>query len=196
MKRPINMPPQNSETYLLASIARHAGDVGLAEKIDDGAADGNFAADIHEDRQHAQNDVRIFQRADARLRILPSPTCGRWMKKKITGQHHEDDAKNQIGNLDRFRPVRAGFGKVLKDQIAADQRPDGGADGIESLRQIQAAGGGSFRAENRHVRIGGDLQHGKAESDDKQGRPETTDRKASWPPARTTRCPRPKSAGR
>ena len=31
----------------------------------------------------------------------------------------------------------AGFGEVLKNQVAADQRPDRGADRIEGLRQIQ-----------------------------------------------------------
>ena len=63
----------------------------------------------------------------------------------------------------------AGFGKILKNQITADERANGRADGIESLRQIQAAGCRSFRPKNRHVRIGGDLQHGKSKADDEQG---------------------------
>ena len=34
--------------------------------------------------------------------------------------------------------MRARLGEVLKNQIAADQRPECGADGVKTLREIQA----------------------------------------------------------
>ena len=45
----------------------HAGHARLAQKIDDGTANGNLPADIHENRQHPEHDVRIFQRTDPRF---------------------------------------------------------------------------------------------------------------------------------
>ena len=75
-------------------------------------------------------------------------------------QQQKDHAKCEVRHLHRIRAVRAGLGKVLENEKAADQRPDRGADGIETLRQIQPARGGSLRAEDRDVRIGRDLEHG------------------------------------
>src|SRR5256885_11086146 len=59
-------------------------------------------------------------------------------------------------------------GEVLKDQVAADERTERGAEKIKSLGEIESAGGRSFRPENRDVRVSGDLEHGKPEADNKE----------------------------
>src|SRR5271166_4082126 len=87
---------------------------------------------------------------------------------KYGGEKQEYDAEGDIGNLDGLRAVRTGAREVLKNEIAADERAYGRADGIECLRQIQSAGRRSLRPEYRDVRVGGDLQHCESEPHDKQ----------------------------
>ena len=171
MNRPINMPPQYSDTYLLASSSGIAGHARLAEKVDDRAAHRDLAADIHEDGEHAQHDVRILERADAAL-DLAFADVRQVDEPEHRRQQHEDDAEPQVRHLHRLRAVRAGLGEVLEDQVAADERADGGADRIEALRQVQPARRGSLRAQDRDVGIGRDLQHREADADDEQRRQE------------------------
>ena len=142
-----------------------AGHTWLAEKINDGAADRNFAADIHENGDDTEDNVRMFQRARPALNFAFADV--RQMNKKENHrQHHEHDAEREIRHLDRVGTVRAGLGKVLVNQKTTDNRPDGGADGIKTLCQVQPGGSRFLRSKNGDVGIGGDLQHGKTEADD------------------------------
>ena len=181
MNRPINMPPQKSDTYLLASTFRHAGDAGLPQKADDGAADGNLAADIHENGDDPEYDMRVFQRAGA-LFGLAFTDVRQLDAEKDERDDDEDDAEREVRDLDRIRAVDIRFIEQLKDKIAAHQRSDCGADGIESLGQVQPAGCRAFRPEDGHIGIGGDLQHGKANAHDETSRPGTNYTNADWPP--------------
>jgi hypothetical protein len=167
MKRPMSMPPP-VKRHIFAGVQRgQSRDAGLAEKIDDRAADGDFAADIHENGDDSQPDVGKLQRSDLAFDLSPADVR-QVNEEKNCGQDYEDPAECQIRHLDRIRPVRSGPGKVLEDQISPDQRPDGGADRIKSLRQIQPAGRGPLRSQDGHIRVGGNLQHGKPETHHKQ----------------------------
>ena len=66
--------------------------------------------------------MRVSQCADARLNFAFA-NMRQLDREKNNRQNHKDDAKEEVWHLDRFRPVDAGFGKVLKNQIAADERP-------------------------------------------------------------------------
>src|SRR5207249_4797728 len=59
-------------------------------------------------------------------------------------------------------------GKVLKDEITADERTESGTERVESLGEIEPAGGGPFGSENGDVRIRCDLEHGEPEPDHEQ----------------------------
>src|ERR1035438_9261177 len=83
-------------------------------------------------------------------------------------QQHEGGGKAQVGNLHGVRAVGILMGEVGKDEKATDDRANGRAEGIEGLREIEPAGGGALRAEDRDIGIGRDLKHGQAEPDHKQ----------------------------
>ena len=154
--------------HILARLhGRHAGHAFLAKKVNDRAADGDLAAHVHEDRQYAQNDVRVFQGARARLNF-PFAHVRQFDDIKHGRQRQKHQAKGEVRDFDRIRAVRTGSGKVLEDEVAADERAGGGADGIERLRQIQPARSSVLRPENSHVGVGRDLQHGESEADDEQ----------------------------
>src|SRR6185312_9434351 len=118
---------------------RHARHRRVVQKIDDGAADRYFAADIHEDADDAQNYVRIFERSGAALNF-PFADVRQVDEKKDGGQHEKDDAESQIRNFDRFSAVRAAFREILINEIAANQRSNRGANGIETLSEVQSTG--------------------------------------------------------
>src|SRR5580704_12696672 len=105
--------------------------------------------------------MRVFKGTHARFNFAFTDM---WQadEEEDCGQKQEDDAKNEIGHLDRVRAGYASLVKVLEDQIAANQRSGGRSKRIESLRQIQAAGRRAFWPKNGHIRICRDLQHRKA----------------------------------
>ncbi|OAI43372.1 hypothetical protein AYO41_02010 [Verrucomicrobia bacterium SCGC AG-212-E04] len=148
-----------------------AGDGGLAEETYQRAADGDLAADVHEDGHDAEHHVRKAQRGDAGL-DFPLAHVREVHEKENHREDQEDDAEREIGHLDRLRAVRAGASKILEDEVATDQRPDGCADRVEALREIQPARGGALGAENGDIRIRRDLQHGEAKTDDEKTRQE------------------------
>ena len=87
-------------------------------------------------------------------------------------EQHRDDKKYpgeyEIGNPDRIGPVRPGARKNLKNQVAAEDRAERRAKGIERLRKVEPARSRAFLAQNRHIRIRGNLEHRKPESKDEQ----------------------------
>jgi len=64
--------------------------------------------------------------------------------------------------------MRPAAREVLENEVATDQRPDGRADGVETLCEVQPAGRRLLRAKNGDEGIGRDLQHGKTQTDDEQ----------------------------
>ena len=147
------------------------GDLRLAKKVDDGTADGDFAADIHEDREHPESDVRKLQRGKTRL-DFSFTDIRQANEEKQRGEQNEDGEESQVRHFHGVRAVRAGADKILKDQIAADQRTESGAERVKSLGEIQPARGSPFRPENCDVRISRDLEHGETETDDEERRQE------------------------
>ena len=51
---------------------------------------------------------------------------------------------------------------------AAEEGRDEGADGVEGLREVEAAGGGGRRADDGDVGVDGDLHDGHAGGEDDQ----------------------------
>ena len=56
-----------------------------------------------------------------------------------------------------------------EDDGGAEEGGDGGAEGVEGLREIEAGGGGALRAEVGDVGVGGDLERGDAGGEDDEG---------------------------
>ena len=55
-----------------------------------------------------------------------------------------------------------------ENEQTSDVRGDGGAERVEGLREIQAAGGGLGRSKDDHIGIGGNLQQRHASRDNSQ----------------------------
>src|SRR5437868_3300450 len=104
--------------------------------------------------------MRVFERPDALFRFAFA-NMRQANEEKDGSNNHENDAEREIRKLDCLSTVNVGLVEELKNQITADERAGCRAEGIERLCKIQAAGSGSFRSENRHVRIGCNLQHRK-----------------------------------
>src|ERR1017187_10387099 len=101
-----------------------------AQEVDDGAAHRDFAADIHEDRQHAQGGMRMFEGAGARWNLIGVRKSGHMGEFEEHRQQHEGGGKTQVGNLHRVRAMSILVGEVSKDEKAADDRADG-ADSVK-----------------------------------------------------------------
>src|SRR5690242_13829743 len=109
------------------------------EEIDNGAADRDFPTDIHEDTDDTKDDVRGFQRPGSAFH-LAFTDVREADEKEDRSQHQEDDAKGEVRHFHRFSAVRAALREILENEIAANERPDSGADRVETLRQVQATG--------------------------------------------------------
>jgi len=75
-----------------------------------------------------------------------------------------------IGREDAEGGGRLGSG--VEDQVSAEQGRDGGAEGVERLREVQAAGRGARGAEDSDIRVGRDPQHSNAAREDQESREE------------------------
>jgi hypothetical protein len=164
-------PPDHQTTPIKREVAAgslfgHAPESGRAKRVHDRAANGDLAPDIHEDGYHTQHGMRVFQSAGTAANLLRVGKIRQMGELEEHSQNHEHRGKAKVGNFDRIRPVHAGMIEDLKDQPARDDGADGCAKGIERLRQVEAARSRAFRTEDRHVWIGGNLQHGKPNADD------------------------------
>ncbi len=80
--------------------------LGQSEIIDDDAADRDFAADIHEDGEHSQGRVRMFQRAHSMGDLFGVGEGGEMGKFEKDRQQDKHGGKTKVGNFDRVSPVR------------------------------------------------------------------------------------------
>src|SRR5205085_10451009 len=129
---------------------------GLPEKVNDGTPNGDFPADIHEDREHPEIDVRKFQGGESAF-DFSFAHVRQVDEEKNYGENEENEKESEVRHFHRSRAVSAGPDKVLKDEIAADERTERRAERVESLGKIEPARCGPFGPENRDVWIGGDL---------------------------------------
>ena len=72
-----------------------AAESGCAEIIDDRAADRDFAADVHEDREHAEDGMRMFQRAPAARGLLGIGEIGQMAKLNSKANNANTTAKQR-----------------------------------------------------------------------------------------------------
>jgi len=149
-------------------LVRQPAHPGRAEEIDEGAADGNLSPDVHKNGDHAQHCMRVFESARA-VRHLPGiAEIGQMNEPEDEGQQEKDPGEEEIGGFDGIGPMGVRLIEKFEDQIAADDRTDGGAQGVEGLAEIEAAGGSALGPQDCDVRIGRDLEHGKSQSDDEK----------------------------
>ena len=73
------------------------------------------------DANNPEHHVRIFQRPGARFHMTFTH-MRKMNEEEHRSEQHEDDAECEIGNLHRFRAVSVVTGKVLEDEVAADER--------------------------------------------------------------------------
>ncbi|MNN16881.1 hypothetical protein D3C81_1300360 [compost metagenome] len=157
-------------------------DFGHRQIVDQEAADGHFRAHVEEDRQHAEQHVRltqcIHQRVMAPVRLLGG--LGQRRQAEQVDEHrqqHQGDGQADIRALHRLRFSSAvsqlfGSGQRLdliaaldrgaEDQQTTEQRRQRGAQRVERLGQREPARRGLLRPQQRDVRIGRHLQHGDA----------------------------------
>ena len=102
-----------------------ATEFGLAQKIDDGAADRHLAANIHENGDHAENRVRMFECAHTAADLVVVGKIGQVGEFEKYRQQNENPGKAQIRNFNRIRPVGCLAGKECKNQPAANDGTNG-----------------------------------------------------------------------
>ena len=83
MKRPINMPPQNKDTYLLASSALMWATSGWPRKLMI-ALPTETSPPTYMRMASTPRTTWGYLSAPTPCSTLPSPTCGKWMQKKTT----------------------------------------------------------------------------------------------------------------
>jgi len=95
MNRPIIQSAPIERQEVFGGIVRNAAESGCAEIVDDCAAHRNLAADVHEDRQHAEDGVRMFQRAPAAGGMLRIGEVGEMSELERTASRANTIAKQR-----------------------------------------------------------------------------------------------------
>ncbi len=158
---------------------REAAGIGLAEVVDQEAADRDLGPDIGEDSNCAKQGVPVLPDAVGDAFFAGAEVAGGLDARQLKhgnrqAQQHQGQRDGQIRHLDRGRLVQAigvqgvrshgpdflhGLGSGAQDQERADRGRNGGAQRIEGLRQIEPAGCSALRAQYRDIGIRRDLQH-------------------------------------
>ena len=85
----------------------------LPKKINNGTAQRNLSTDVHENGDHTQNHVRVFQGARAWFN-LAFTDMGQAAEKEGRSENQENDTEREIGHPDRLGSMRAGLGEYWK----------------------------------------------------------------------------------
>ncbi len=161
-----------------------------AEVVDEEAADGDFGTDVDEDADGSHDEVGMGPdaAAGAGLQLAGAEVAG----EVGGGELDEGDGNGQGEKGDRDAEVRQAHGGGLlfaiglkrcggegldrfrgcfdgsEDEGSAEEGGDEGAEGVEGLREIEAAGGGCLRAKVGDVWVRGNLKAGDAGGEDDQ----------------------------
>src|ERR1017187_3095089 len=107
--------------------------LGQTKIVNHSTAYTHFTADIHENSDHAEDSMRIFERADTVADLIVVGEVGQVGKFEKHRQQHKDHGKAQIRNFNGISPVRRLTGKKRKNQPATNDGADGRAKRVERL---------------------------------------------------------------
>ncbi len=160
-------------------------DLRLRHEVDEQVGHADLGDQVDEDGRDAEHQVAMPPQRMAGA-FLAGGAPGRLAQRRQLeagddyGQHHQHRGHDQVGQLHRLRVGQAfglaqhgvalggAGGRAAEDQVAAEQRRQGGADRVERLHQVEPRRGGVRVTDDRDVGIGRDLQQGDAAGDHEQ----------------------------